>query len=171
MQIRIISVAVLLALSACKCGTDEQCGANNSGFAEGAGNGPAAQEVTVEWGPNGAGGQFATVPSNNQVYYALNKYKVTKQYESVVKEIADWMKKNPTAKLTIEGHCDERGTREYNLALGHRRANGVKQALVKMGIDAHRIETISYGKDRPLVEGSNEAAWALNRTTISKVDS
>ncbi len=171
MQIRkLTGVAALLALSACKCATDEGCGADSNGFAEGNGaGGPGAQEVTVEWGPNGAGGQYSAVSSNNQVYYALDKYDITAQYRPVIDEIVKWLMANPGAKVMVEGHCDERGTREYNLALGARRANGVKSALVAAGIDARRVETISYGKERPLVEGSNEAAWALNRTSVMKV--
>jgi len=170
MQMKIVSVAALLFLAACKCGTDEQCGTDTQGFAEAQVGAPATQEVTVEWGPNGGvEGQYASIPSNNQVYYALDKYEVTAQYRPVVEEMAKWLMANNAAKVTIAGHCDERGTREYNLGLGARRANSVKKALVASGIQEDRIETISYGKDRPLVEGSNEAAWALNRTSIIKV--
>ncbi len=71
--------------------------------------------------------------------------------------------------MTIEGHCDERGTREYNLALGERRANAAKNYLVALGIDPNRIRTISYGKERPAVIGSNEAAWAQNRRAVTVV--
>ena len=72
--------------------------------------------------------------------------------------------------MTIEGHCDERGTREYNLALGERRADAVKNVLVAAGIPASRIATISYGKERPIVPGSNEEAWAQNRVAITTVN-
>ena len=72
--------------------------------------------------------------------------------------------------MTVEGHCDERGTREYNLALGNRRATAVKSALVALGIPANRVQTISYGKERPIVVGDNEAAWAQNRSGITVIN-
>jgi peptidoglycan-associated lipoprotein len=80
------------------------------------------------------------------------------------------MKTNANVTVTIEGHCDERGTREYNLALGERRANAVKNVLVALGIPAQRISTISYGKERPAVVGSTEAAWAQNRRGVTVVN-
>ena len=75
----------------------------------------------------------------------------------------EWLKANPTVRVQIEGHCDERGTEEYNLHLGERRANSVKQYLVKSGLDAARLFTISYGESRPVDPGHSEAAWAKNR--------
>ena len=80
---------------------------------------------------------------------------------------AEWLKKYTNYPITIEGKCDERGTREYNLALGERRANAVKQYLVAQGVPAQRINTISYGKERPEVVGSDEGAWARNRVGIT----
>ncbi|MEE8224064.1 MAG: OmpA family protein, partial [Alphaproteobacteria bacterium] len=71
--------------------------------------------------------------------------------------------------ISVEGHCDERGTREYNLALGERRANSAKNYLVALGVNPKRIRTISYGKERPAVAGSNDAAWAQNRRAVSSV--
>ena len=80
-----------------------------------------------------------------------------------VEIVAQYMIQNPTHSLLVEGHCDERGTRDYNLALGERRANAAKNYLVSIGIPANRIRTVSYGKERPVALGSNEAAWAQNR--------
>lgn len=82
---------------------------------------------------------------------------------------ADWLKTYPSVRTKIEGHADERGTREYNLALGERRASSAKQYLESMGIGSGRMETISYGKERPAVLGSNEAAWAQNRRAVMAV--
>ncbi len=84
---------------------------------------------------------------------------------------ADWMKANPTVTVALQGHADERGTREYNLALGDRRAASAKQYLESMGIGGGRIDSISYGKERPEVLGSNEAAWAQNRRAVMVVKS
>ncbi len=83
---------------------------------------------------------------------------------------ADWLKRNANVTVTVEGHCDERGTREYNLALGERRATAVKNVLVALGIPANRVSTISYGKERPAVVGSTEAAWAQNRRGVTTVN-
>ena len=82
-----------------------------------------------------------------------------------------FLNQNPSLRVTIEGHCDERGTREYNLALGDRRASAVRDYLVAKGINASRLSTISYGKERPSVGGSNDTSYALNRRSVSRIDS
>jgi peptidoglycan-associated lipoprotein len=97
------------------------------------------------------------------IHFDFDKYEVSRGDEEVLKENAAWLKKNPKAKVQAEGHCDERGTVEYNLALGERRATHTKQYLVSLGVASDRISTISYGKERPLDTGHNEEAWAKNR--------
>jgi len=97
------------------------------------------------------------------IHFDFDKYDVRREDEGVLKENAAFLKKNPTWKIQIEGHCDERGTVEYNLALGERRANNTKRYLVSLGIGSNRISTISYGKERPLDPGHHEEAWAKNR--------
>ncbi len=97
------------------------------------------------------------------IHFDFDKYEVRRVDEAILKENAAFLKNNPKMKVQIEGHCDERGTVEYNLALGERRANNAKQYLVSLGIPADRISTISYGKERPLDKGHNEEAWAKNR--------
>ena len=81
-----------------------------------------------------------------------------------------WLKQNSDVTITIEGHCDERGTREYNLALGEKRAQAVKNYLIGLGINPDRVSTISYGKERPAVVGSNDGAWAQNRRSVTIVN-
>ena len=76
---------------------------------------------------------------------------------------AEWLKARPAAKVTVEGHCDERGTVEYNLALGDKRAHAVRDYLVSLGVPADRLQAVSYGKERPMDSGHGEAAWAQNR--------
>jgi peptidoglycan-associated lipoprotein len=90
--------------------------------------------------------------------------------EKTLKRQAAWMKQYPSVSVTVEGHCDERGTREYNLALGERRATAVKNFLVALGVDSNRIATISYGKERPDALGHNKAAWAQNRRGVTTVN-
>lgn len=97
------------------------------------------------------------------IHFDFDKYDVRRGDEEILRENVAWLKKNPKTKVQVEGHCDERGTVEYNLALGERRANHTKQYLVSLGIAPDRISTISYGKERPLDPGHNEDAWAKNR--------
>lgn len=102
------------------------------------------------------------------VLFALDSYELDGEARGVLARHAEWLKGN-NARVTLEGHADERGTREYNLALGERRANSVKNFLANQGIDVARLTTISYGKERPAVEGSDEAAWAQNRRAVTMV--
>jgi peptidoglycan-associated lipoprotein len=104
------------------------------------------------------------------VHFDYDKYEVMETDRSVLQRQASWLAKYPAVKVTVEGHCDERGTREYNLALGARRANAVKEYLVSLGVSGGRVETISYGKERPMCTDSSESCYAQNRrgvTTIS----
>jgi peptidoglycan-associated lipoprotein len=97
------------------------------------------------------------------IYFDYDKYEIRREDEEILKENAAFLKKNPKMKIQIEGHCDERGTSEYNIALGERRANHTKKYLVSLGIASDRISTISYGEERPLDPSNNEKAWAKNR--------
>jgi peptidoglycan-associated lipoprotein len=97
------------------------------------------------------------------IRFDYDKYDIRRVDEEILRENAAFLKKNPKMKIQIEGHCDERGTAEYNLALGERRANNTKRYLVSLGISSDRISTISFGKERPLDPGHNEEAWAKNR--------
>jgi peptidoglycan-associated lipoprotein len=134
-------------------------------------------------GPGGAGGPGgigagAIVPGSQQdlaasagdrVFFEFNRSDISPEAQQILQRQADWLRRYPNVSVRIEGHCDERGTREYNLALGERRAQAAKNVLVAAGIPASRIGTISYGKERPIVVGSNEEAWAQNRVAITTV--
>lgn len=98
-----------------------------------------------------------------RVHFDFDRSEVKPEFYEVIKMNADYLSMNTEAKVTLEGHCDERGSREYNLALGERRANAVKNALIAEGVDPSRIEVISFGEDRPLVAESNSEAWKQNR--------
>lgn len=100
---------------------------------------------------------------NENVYFAFDRAVLTEMGQEVLQRKADFMNKNDDLNISIEGHCDERGTNEYNLALGDRRAEAAKDFLVDLGIDASRISTVSYGEERPVDPGSSEEAWAKNR--------
>jgi peptidoglycan-associated lipoprotein len=99
----------------------------------------------------------------DRIYFDYDKAILKPVSQTLLKQKADWLKSNPNVKLSIEGNCDERGTAEYNMALGERRAQAAKKFLVDLGVDAKRITTISFGKERPIVSGHNEAAWSKNR--------
>ena len=105
------------------------------------------------------------------VYFDYDQSSLTSEAQATLDRQAAFLKASPSFRLVIEGHCDERGTREYNLALGDRRASAVRDYLVAKGINASRLSTISYGKERPSVGGSNETSYSLNRRSVSRIDS
>lgn len=103
----------------------------------------------------------------DRVFFELDSSALTPEAQETLRKQAAFMLQNPGLKATIEGHCDERGTREYNLALGERRANEVKDYLVNLGVSPNKLSTVSYGKERPAVLGSNEWAWSQNRRAVT----
>jgi peptidoglycan-associated lipoprotein len=132
-------------------------------------------------GPGGPGGigsrnalpgsqQDLEASAGDRVFFAFDRSDITPEAQEILVRQADWLRRYPNVTVTIEGHCDERGTREYNLALGERRAQAAKNVLVAAGIPASRISTISYGKERPAVVGSSEEAYAQNRRAVTTVN-
>jgi len=103
------------------------------------------------------------------VHFALDQYNVEESDKALLGRQAAWLQRYPSVRVTIEGHADERGTREYNLALGARRANAVREYLVSQGVSTGRIETISYGKERPICTSSDEGCWSQNRRGVTIV--
>ncbi|KUO51892.1 MAG: hypothetical protein APF78_08085 [Sphingomonadales bacterium BRH_c3] len=101
------------------------------------------------------------------IYFDTDRFNIDNIDAAALQSQAQWLKRYPNKRATIEGHADERGTREYNLALGERRANAAKNYLQSLGIDASRLTTVSYGKERPKALGSNEEAWAQNRRAVT----
>ena len=97
------------------------------------------------------------------VFFDYDQYDIRADQRDALAANAEWLKKWPTVKIQVEGHCDERGSNKYNMALGDKRANAARDYLVSLGIDAGRVTTISYGEERPFVEGQNEEAWSQNR--------
>ncbi len=106
---------------------------------------------------------------SDTVYFGTDEYALDDQARATLAAQAQWMLANPGVRGSIEGHADERGTREYNLALGERRANAAKDFLITNGVPAGRLTTISWGKERPIATGSNEEAWAQNRRAVTVV--
>jgi peptidoglycan-associated lipoprotein len=123
-------------------------------------------------GPGFAPGsqQDLAATAGDRVFFAYDQSTISDEGQQILQRQAQWLQRYAQVRITIEGHCDERGTREYNLALGERRAQAVKKVLVALGIPSARIQTISYGKDRPIVVGSDEAGYAQNRVGITTVN-
>ena len=131
----------------------------------------------VDYGQPGVGqgiggegsNQTLQVEAGDRVFFALDSSELSSEARTTLDKQAAWLKARPNLAITIEGHCDERGTREYNLALGERRATAVKNYLVAQGISDGSVKTISYGKERPAVPGSDETAWSQNRRGVTVV--
>ncbi|MBI5579510.1 MAG: peptidoglycan-associated lipoprotein Pal [Deltaproteobacteria bacterium] len=140
-------------------------GAGMGGAAGGKGIGE--QDLGGAAGRLGAGGAIGASErsafENEDIFYSYDSSSLTPQAQDVLRKKAAFLKANPNVKVTIEGHCDERGTNEYNLALGEARAKSAKAFMVDLGIPAARMATISYGEERPLVQGRSEEAFAKNR--------
>ena len=117
----------------------------------------------------GSRADFLQSVPTDRVFFDLDSYSLDGEDRSTLDAQAEWLNRNATVRVTIEGHADERGTREYNLALGDRRANAARDYLQSRGVAAGRMQVISWGKERPAVEGSNESAWAQNRRAVTVV--
>lgn len=165
-------LAVMFLITACEtteeATMDEQAGAADMSGVQG---GPL-QEIYEgdQQGPAPGTQADLVVNVGDRVFFGYDRYDLTPEGRATLDKQANWLLQYPDLSVTIEGHADERGTREYNLALGERRANSVKGYLIALGVPADRINTISYGKERPAVPGSNETAWAQNRRGVTKVD-
>jgi peptidoglycan-associated lipoprotein len=115
--------------------------------------------------------QDLKVNVGDTVHFEYDKYAVLEQDKATLQRQAAWLAKWPNIKVTVEGHADERGTREYNIALGAKRANAVKEYLVSLGVSAARIDTVSYGKERPVCTESTEDCWSQNRRGVTIIAS
>jgi peptidoglycan-associated lipoprotein len=133
---------------------------------------PAPQEITETFKPAPVETAPVAEPSIEElnrsgvlrtIYFAFDRADLTEESRATLRANAEWLKANPKYRIRIEGHCDERGTIEYNLALGQRRADAARDYLVSLGVDPGRLTTISYGEERPADPGHNEEAWAKNR--------
>ena len=164
MRLKILSLlSALLLLGACATDAEDTDGKSGTGASAGAGG--AGGAVAVEPGTI----QDFIVNVGDRVFFDFDKSTLTAKAQETLNKQAAWLSRAQGATILIEGHCDERGTREYNLALGERRATAVKDYLISKGVAASRIKTISYGKERPAVLGSNEWAWSQNRRGVTTI--
>lgn len=166
-------VAALFLVAACETAPSEDSAASGQGASSstsGSASQPASSSQSASQmpaGPAKGSAEDFVVNVGDRVFFDFDKSNIRPDQRATLEKQAAWLKGYPQVKLSIEGHCDERGTREYNLALGERRANAVKDFLVALGINPDRLQTVSYGKERPAAQGHNEAAWAQNRRGVS----
>jgi peptidoglycan-associated lipoprotein len=165
-------IAAALLFAGCSSTGTRDEGANNANggadVVEG-GSGSGAQTSGARQGGAAAGNPLEDPNSPlsvRKIYFDFDKSTIRAEFYDTLRAHAAYLVAHPSTNLTIEGHCDERGSREYNIGLGERRANAVKQFLVAEGVNAAQINTISYGEERPEALGHNEAAWAKNRRAV-----
>jgi peptidoglycan-associated lipoprotein len=169
----VTTFAAALLLAACSTPEDTSSqtsgsGSSGTGTTSSTTNGATTQSTIP--GPAAGSQEELTVEVGDRVFFDFDQYNIRADQRGTVEALAAWLDTNPSVTLTIEGHCDERGTREYNLALGERRANSVRDYLVALGINPARLSTVSYGEERPAVLGSNESSWAQNRRGVFAVN-
>lgn len=167
----VTTFAAALLLAACSTPSEEAATTSGSG-SSGTGTTSESSTGTTSSIPGPAAGsqEELTVEVGDRVFFDYDSYDVRADQRATVEALAAWLDTNPSVTLTIEGHADERGTREYNLALGERRANSVRDYLVALGTNPARLSTVSYGEERPAVLGSNDSAWAQNRRGVFVVN-
>ncbi|MGG5807957.1 peptidoglycan-associated lipoprotein Pal [Falsiroseomonas sp. CW058] len=170
---RLVSLAVLglaFALGACSSsgGSDANAaGRGDAALADGVGRSGLPGSGTGSARPGSQEDLVASV--GDRVFFATDSFRLAADQTEVLRRQAEWLNRYRQVTVTIEGHADERGTREYNLALGQRRANTARDILVSNGVAGTRVQTISFGKDRPAELGSNAEAWARNRRAVTTV--
>ncbi|GBR07917.1 hypothetical protein GCM10007868_23380 [Gluconobacter frateurii] len=133
------------------------------------GNSTGAGAATQEAGPTPGSEADLVANVGDRIFYELNVSQLSEEARATLDKQVAWLQKYPQVSVQIAGNCDDRGTEEYNIALGQRRANAARDYLVAKGVSASRITTISYGKDRPTADGDDESSWAQNRNAITSV--
>lgn len=164
--------AAVVMLTACESSPETKATVASSGQSTVAPPAPApAPPPPMPAGPRPGSQEDLAKQYGDRVFFDYDKSDIRTDAAGTLDGWAAWLAKYPNVTLTIEGNCDERGTREYNIALGARRANAVKEYLVSLGVSAARIDTVSYGKERPICSESTEACWAQNRRGVTVIAS
>ncbi len=168
-------ISAILVLFVAACATKPKDSADSSGSGETSTDSSVSTEdgTITETAGSGviAGSQEDLIVNvGDRVFFGYDSSDLDSDALELLQDQVAWLKQNSNVSVTIEGHCDERGTREYNLALGEKRAQSVKNYLIGLGINPDRVSTISYGKERPAVVGSNDGAWSQNRRSVTIVN-
>ncbi len=156
------------------------CSTTPKDTADSSGSGSSSSSSTVSSSGSDETSDSASIEPGSQedlivnvgdrVFFNYDSFELDSDAQELLQDQVAWLKQHSGVSVIIEGHCDERGTREYNLALGEKRAQSVKNYLIGLGISSDRVSTISYGKERPAVVGSNDGAWAQNRRSVTLVN-
>ena len=167
-------ISTFLVLFVAACATKPKDSADSSGSGSSSSGSDVSSEGTITETPGSgivSGSQEDLIVNvGDRVFFGYDSSDLDSDALELLQDQVAWLKQNSDVTVTIEGHCDERGTREYNLALGEKRAQAVKNYLIGLGINPDRVSTISYGKERPAVVGSNDGAWAQNRRSVTIVN-
>ena len=173
MRLNILSLLAATAMLAA-CAQDQDIAGSSSG----SGSSNQQSKSATSGGSSTGSVSYGTVPGSKEnfvsevgdrIFFGYDKSDLTIDSQSTLDRQAAWLQKFPSVRVAIEGHCDERGTREYNLALGERRANAVKDYLVARGVDGGRVSTISYGKEKPVALGNDKDSWGQNRRGVTTI--
>lgn len=130
---------------------------------------PAPATQPAPSGPVAGSAEEFRVTVGDRIFFGYDRFDLTPEARAILERQAAWLRRYPNVRILVEGNCDERGTREYNLALGARRAAAARDYLVSLGISGDRMQTVSYGKERPMDPRSNEQAWSVNRNAHSTI--
>ena len=167
-----ISIFMVLFVAACATTPKDAAESSGSGSSSSGSDVSSEGSITETSGSGIVSGSQEDLIVNvgDRVFFGYDSSDLDSDALELLQDQVAWLKQNSDVTVTIEGHCDERGTREYNLALGEKRAQAVKNYLIGLGINPDRVSTISYGKERPAVVGSNDGAWAQNRRSVTLVN-
>ena len=167
-----ISIFMVLFVAACATTPKDSADSSGSGSSSSGSDVSSEGSITETSGSGIVSGSQEDLIVNvgDRVFFGYDSSDLDSDALELLQDQVAWLKQNSDVTVTIEGHCDERGTREYNLALGEKRAQAVKNYLIGLGINPYRVSTISYGKERPAVVGSNDGAWAQNRRSVTLVN-
>ena len=167
-----ISIFMVLFVAACATTPKDSADSSGSGSSSSGSDVSSEGTITETTGSGIVSGSQEDLIVNvgDRVFFGYDSSDLDSDALELLQDQVAWLKQNSDVTVTIEGHCDERGTREYNLALGEKRAQAVKNYLIGLGINPDRGSTISYGKERPAVVGSNDGAWAQNRRSVTLVN-
>ena len=167
-----ISIFMVLFVAACATTPKDSADSSGSGSSSSGSDVSSEGTITETTGSGIVSGSQEDLIVNvgDRVFFGYDSSDLDSDALELLQDQVAWLKQNSDVSVAIEGHCDERGTREYNLALGEKRAQAVKNYLIGLGINPDRVSTISYGKERPAVVGSNDGAWAQNRRSVTLVN-
>ncbi len=167
-----IMIVAAFVLAACSTASEEAADSGSSGAADTPAATQSAPEPQVSRATGPEPGSQADLVANvgDRVFFDFDKFSLKPESRGSVERWSAWLKTYPAVTVTLEGHADERGTREYNLALGERRANAAREYMVSLGIDPNRLKVVSFGKERPAVIGSTDTAYAQNRRSVMIVN-